>query len=159
MRAGLGLAPAAPIAKEAAAPATAPAAAAPAGGIDEALLEGVAAAVSVVKAHRTTATSPRTSTRSARSPRATRPCCRDVGLTPEIMARIPASLLRVKVPGDSFAAALPELRKAYCGTIAYEIEHLSDHGKRLWLRGVIESGRLHPDPLAGSPQGTRMLSA
>ncbi len=51
----------------------------------------------------------------------------NVGLTPEIMARIPASLLRVKVPGESFAAALPHLRKAYCGTIAYEIEHLSDH--------------------------------
>jgi 2-oxoglutarate dehydrogenase E1 component len=70
-----------------------------------------------------------------------------VGLTPEIMARIPASLLRVKVPGESFAAALPHLRTAYCGTIAYEIEHLSDHQKRLWLRGVIESGRLR-DPLS-----------
>ena len=63
------------------------------------------------------------------------------------MARIPASLLRVKVPGESFAAALPHLREAYCGTIAYEIEHLSDHQKRLWLRGVIESGRMR-EPLA-----------
>ncbi len=63
------------------------------------------------------------------------------------MARIPASLLRVKVPGETFAAALPHLREAYCGTIAYEIEHLSDHQKRLWLRGVIESGRLR-EPLA-----------
>ena len=71
-----------------------------------------------------------------------------MGLTPEIMARIPASLLRVKVPGESFAAALPELRRAYCGTIAYEIEHLSDHGKRLWLRGVIESGRYTQTPSA-----------
>ena len=57
------------------------------------------------------------------------------------MARIPSSILRIKVPGETFAAALPQLRKAYCGTIAYEIEHLSDHQKRLWLRGVIESGR------------------
>ena len=70
----------------------------------------------------------------------------NVGLTPEVMARIPASLLRVKVPGESFAAALPHLREAYCGTIAYEIEHISDHQKRLWLRGVIESGRLR-EPL------------
>ena len=54
----------------------------------------------------------------------------NVGLTPEVMARIPAALLRVKVPGESFAAALPHLRAAYCGTIAYEIEHISDHQKR-----------------------------
>ena len=70
----------------------------------------------------------------------------NVGLTPEIMARTPAALLRVKVPGESFAAALPHLRDAYCSTIAYEIEHLSDHQKRLWLRGVIEAGRLR-EPL------------
>ena len=75
----------------------------------------------------------------------------NVGLTPEIMARIPASLLRVKVPGESFAAALPHLRTAYCGTIAYEIEHLSDHQKRLWLRGVIESGRLRDAPQPRAP--------
>ena len=64
---------------------------------------------------------------------------RNVGLTPEVMARIPTSLLRVKVPGDSFAAALPHLRAAYCGTIAYEIEHIRSHRERAWLREAIES--------------------
>ena len=29
----------------------------------------------------------------------------------------------------------------YCGTIAYEIEHISDHEERIWLRQAIESGR------------------
>ena len=46
-----------------------------------------------------------------------------LGLTPEVMARIPASLLRVDVPGETLAEALPALRATYCGTIAYEVEH------------------------------------
>jgi 2-oxoglutarate dehydrogenase E1 component len=62
-------------------------------------------------------------------------------LTPELQARIPASVLRLYVPGDTLADALPRLRDTYCGTIAYEIEHISDHEKRLWLRQAIESGR------------------
>ena len=37
--------------------------------------------------------------------------------------------------------ALPALREVYCGTIAYEIEHISDHAERVWLRQAIESGR------------------
>ena len=149
VRASIGLAPGAPIVK--AAPAAAPAAPAPAaaGGIDEALLEGVAAAVSVVKAHRSHGhLAAQLDPLGSTPPGDPSLLPETVGLTPEIMARIPASLLRVKVPGESFAAALPELRKAYCGTIAYEIEHLSDHGKRLWLRGVIESGRYTRTPSA-----------
>ena len=55
------------------------------------------------------------------------------------MARIPASLLRVDVPGETLAEALPALRATYCGTIAYEVEHLASHEERLWLRRVIES--------------------
>ncbi len=62
-------------------------------------------------------------------------------LTPELQARIPARLLRVHVPGDTLAEALPALREVYCGTIAYEIEHISDHAERVWLRQAIESGR------------------
>ena len=34
---------------------------------------------------------------------------------------------------------MPELRSVYCGTIAYEIEHLSSHEQRVWLREAIES--------------------
>ena len=62
-------------------------------------------------------------------------------LTPELQARIPAKLLRVHVPGETLREALPALREVYCGTIAYEIEHMSDHAERVWLRQAIESGR------------------
>ena len=62
-------------------------------------------------------------------------------LTPELQARIPASLLRLHVEGETLADALPRLLATYTGTIAYEIEHLSDHEERVWLRQAIESGR------------------
>ncbi|HEU4799213.1 MAG TPA: multifunctional oxoglutarate decarboxylase/oxoglutarate dehydrogenase thiamine pyrophosphate-binding subunit/dihydrolipoyllysine-residue succinyltransferase subunit [Gemmatimonadales bacterium] len=63
-----------------------------------------------------------------------------LGLTPEIMARIPASVLRVKVPGETLQEILPHLQAAYCGTIAYQIEHIASHEQRVWLREQIESG-------------------
>ncbi|MFL5816665.1 MAG: biotin/lipoyl-containing protein [Conexibacter sp.] len=52
-------------------------------------------------------------------------------LTPELMAQIPAHILRTGVPGATFADALPHLRETYCGTIAYEIEHLGSHRQRV----------------------------
>ena len=70
------------------------------------------------------------------------------------MARIPASVLRVACPGDTFADALPKLRETYCGTIAYEIEHISDHETRVWLRQAIETGRFRGEP---SPEERRAL--
>ena len=62
------------------------------------------------------------------------------GLTPQMMAMIPARVLRMYVPGATLAEALPHLRETYCGTIAYEIEHISSHRQRVWLREQIESG-------------------
>jgi 2-oxoglutarate dehydrogenase E1 component len=62
-------------------------------------------------------------------------------LGPELQARIPASVLGLNVPGATLAEALPHLVETYCGTIAYEVEHISDHEERTWLRRVIESGR------------------
>jgi 2-oxoglutarate dehydrogenase E1 component len=62
-------------------------------------------------------------------------------LTTELQARIPAALLGVHVPGETAADTLPRLREIYCGTSAYEVEHISDHEQRVWLRAVIESGR------------------
>jgi 2-oxoglutarate dehydrogenase E1 component len=44
------------------------------------------------------------------------------------------------VPGATLADALPHLKGTYCGPIAYEIEHISSHRQRLWLREAIESG-------------------
>ena len=61
-------------------------------------------------------------------------------LTPELQARIPARFLRLYVPAETLAEALPKLRETYCGTLAYEIEHISSHEQRLWLRDAIESG-------------------
>jgi multifunctional 2-oxoglutarate metabolism enzyme len=63
-----------------------------------------------------------------------------LGLTPELMAQIPAKILRIHVPGATLADALPHLRETYCGTIAYEIEHIASHRQRVWLREHIESG-------------------
>ena len=39
--------------------------------------------------------------------------------------RSPASVLRVKVPGNSLAEVLPHLKETYSSTIAYEFEHIS----------------------------------
>jgi 2-oxoglutarate decarboxylase len=63
-----------------------------------------------------------------------------LGLTPEIMAAIPSKVLRIAVPGRTLAESLPYLQATYCGTMAYEIEHISTHEERVWLREKIESG-------------------
>ena len=69
-----------------------------------------------------------------------------VGLTEDVMRTIPAKVLRVGVEGETFADALPRLRERYCGTIAYEIEHIADHDQRVWLRRMIEADE-HRQPL------------
>ncbi|MGA9921110.1 MAG: multifunctional oxoglutarate decarboxylase/oxoglutarate dehydrogenase thiamine pyrophosphate-binding subunit/dihydrolipoyllysine-residue succinyltransferase subunit [Candidatus Dormiibacterota bacterium] len=74
-----------------------------------------------------------------------------VKLTPELMAAVPAWMMRVMVPGDTLAEALPHMRQTYCGTIAYEIEHISSHEQRVWLRKQIESG-VHRTPLSSEQQ-------
>ncbi len=76
-----------------------------------------------------------------------------LGLTPELMAQIPAKILRMWVPGATLADALPHLRETYCGTIAYEIEHISSHRQRVWLREKIESGTFR-QPLTNDEQQT-----
>ncbi len=72
-----------------------------------------------------------------------------LGLTPEAMARIPTDVLRCYVPGATLADALPHLTATYCGTIAYEVEHIASHEERVWLRRVIESGE-HRKPLSAA---------
>src|SRR5213595_3282802 len=74
-----------------------------------------------------------------------------LGLSPAIMARIPAELLRIYVPGRTLAEAYPRLQQTYCGTISYEVEHIGSHQERVWLRQVIESGE-HRKPLAPEQQ-------
>ncbi|MFL5896580.1 MAG: multifunctional oxoglutarate decarboxylase/oxoglutarate dehydrogenase thiamine pyrophosphate-binding subunit/dihydrolipoyllysine-residue succinyltransferase subunit [Thermoleophilaceae bacterium] len=108
---------------------------------DEGLLQAVQAATSVVKAfrmhgHLAAALDPLGS--EPPGDPALEP--ETVNLTPELMEAIPARVLRIAVEGQTFADAYPYLRETYCGTIAYEIEHISDHEQRVWLRQAIESG-------------------
>jgi 2-oxoglutarate decarboxylase len=77
-----------------------------------------------------------------------------LGLTPEIMENIPSKVLRIAVPGQTLAESLPFLQATYCGTMAYEIEHISTHEERVWLREKIESGA-YRQPL--SPERQRWL--
>jgi multifunctional 2-oxoglutarate metabolism enzyme len=76
-----------------------------------------------------------------------------LGLTPEITARIPAKIFHMYVPGATLADALPHLTETYCGTIAYEIEHIASHRQRVWLREHIESGAFR-QPLGVAEQTT-----
>src|SRR4051812_46978113 len=131
-------APSAPAPKEA--PTTAPAptiSAEP----DLELLQAVQAAMSLIKAHRTHG-----HLAARLDPLGSEPegdpalDPEPLKLTPELMARIPAKILRVGVPGDTLAEVLPHLRETYCGTIAYEIEHIASHRQRVWLREKIETG-------------------
>jgi multifunctional 2-oxoglutarate metabolism enzyme len=109
---------------------------------DEELMQAVQAATSLLKAHRThghLAAKLDPLGRESEGDPALDPA--PLGLTPEIMAQIPAHILRMYVPGATLADALPHLRETYCGTIAYEIEHIASHRQRLWLREAIESGQ------------------
>src|SRR5207247_1827258 len=111
---------------------------------DEELLGGVAAAMSLVKALRThghlAARLDPLGSEPVGDP-ALEPERLQPRLTQELQARIPATLLRVHTPGETLADVLPELQETYSGTSAYEIEHISDHEQRIWLREAIESGR------------------
>ncbi len=67
-----------------------------------------------------------------------------LGLDSGNMARVPVELMRIYVPGATLAEALPHLAATYCGTIAYEVEHIHSHEERVWLRHIIESGEHRP---------------
>jgi 2-oxoglutarate decarboxylase len=151
----LGPAPAPP------APAAAAAAAAagtertaPRGAPDEELLQAVQAATALLKAFRTHG-----HLAARLDPLGVEPegdpalDPEPLGLTPELMAQIPAKILRMGVPGATLADALPHLRETYCGTIAYEIEHISSHRQRVWLREKIEAGAFRL-PLTSDEQQT-----
>ena len=128
----------------------------PPAGVDEALLQAVQAATSVVKVHRMQgywlcrAAGPAGS--AARGDLALLP--ESVDLTPSYGAH-PASALGTAVAGETFADALPHLSDTYCGTIAYEIEHIAGPNRRVWLRKAIESGEFRVQP--GRDERKRLL--
>jgi 2-oxoglutarate dehydrogenase E1 component len=128
---------------EAPAPAVAPAAP-QAEPVSDELLGGIAAAMALVKAHRMHGhLAARLDPLGSEPPGdpALEPERMIPKLTPELQERIPASVLRLYVPGETLADALPRLSETYGGTIAYEIEHIAEHEKRVWLRQAIEAGR------------------
>jgi 2-oxoglutarate dehydrogenase E1 component len=115
---------------------------------DEELLQAVQAATSLLKGYRTHGHLAARLDPLGREPKgdpAIQP--ERLNLTPELMSRIPASILRIGVPGETLLEALPRMREAYCGTIAYQFEHLSSHQQRTWLREMVETGA-HRQPLA-----------
>jgi multifunctional 2-oxoglutarate metabolism enzyme len=126
-------------------------AAAPSAGpqeVDEELLQAVQAATSILKAYRTHGHLAAHLDPLGSAPKgdpALQP--ENVNLTPELMSRIPASILRIGVPGETLLEALPRMRTAYCGTIGYQFEHIASHQQRIWLREMIETGA-HRQPLA-----------
>jgi 2-oxoglutarate dehydrogenase E1 component len=117
--------------------------AAPAPTADQTLVEGVAAAMALVKAHRThghlAAHLDPLGSEPVGDP-ALEPERLVPALTPGLQRRIPARLLRVYFPGETLEDVLPQMQETYSGTSAYEIEHISDHQERVWLRQAIETG-------------------
>ncbi|HEY7267234.1 MAG TPA: multifunctional oxoglutarate decarboxylase/oxoglutarate dehydrogenase thiamine pyrophosphate-binding subunit/dihydrolipoyllysine-residue succinyltransferase subunit [Solirubrobacterales bacterium] len=114
---------------------------------DTELLQAVQAATSLLKAYRTHGHLAARLDPLGSEPKgdpALQP--ENVNLTPELMSQIPAEILRIGVGGETLLEALPRMREAYCGTIAYQIEHLSSHQQRMWLRDMIETG-WHRKPL------------
>jgi len=114
---------------------------------DTELLQAVQAATSLLKAYRTHGHLAARLDPLGSEPKgdpALQP--ENVNLTPELMSQIPAEILRIGVEGETLLEALPRMREAYCGTIAYQIEHLSSHQQRMWLRDMIETG-WHRKPL------------
>jgi 2-oxoglutarate dehydrogenase E1 component len=121
--------------------AVAPVAAVPPITADMETLEAVAAATSLVKAHRLYGHLAASLDPLGYPPvgdPALEPAT--VGITPAQMEKVPADLLRVFIPGQNFAEVYPRMRDTYCGTIAYQVEHISSHEQRRWLRKEIESG-------------------
>jgi 2-oxoglutarate dehydrogenase E1 component len=125
------------------APSEAPVTPVPAAAVDETLLGGVAAAMALIKAYRThghlAARLDPLGSEPVGDP-ALEPERLDPPLTPELQEQIPARLLRVYFPGETLADVLPKLQETYSGTSAFEVEHISDHQERVWLRQAIERG-------------------
>ncbi|HEX2434322.1 MAG TPA: hypothetical protein VHI55_10295, partial [Gaiellaceae bacterium] len=136
-----------------------PPATTPAPPADDTLVGAVAAAMALVKAHRThghlAAHLDPLGSEPVGDP-ALEPERLVPPLTLELQEQVPARLLRVYFPGETLADVLPKLQQTYSGTSAYEIEHISDHQERVWLRQAIESGK-YRTPLSADEKG-RLLA-
>ena len=83
------------------------------------------------------------------------------------MRRIPAKILRIYVPGREPRGGAPApAQRPTAATIAYEIEHISSHRQRVWLRERDRDRRLPPPmdargaaPPAAPPDRRRLAGA
>ena len=124
-----------------------------------ALLQAVQAATSVVKAHRMHG-----HLAARLDPLGSEPVGdpaldpATVNLTAELMRAHPGvGAARGGARARRSPTRCPHLRETYTGTIAYEIEHISDHEQRVWLRQAIESGA-YRKPLERRGAGARCSS-
>jgi 2-oxoglutarate dehydrogenase E1 component len=69
-----------------------------------------------------------------------------VGLDERALRAVPAAPLRTYTGGETLADVLKRLRTVYAGALAYEIEHLTSHEERVWLREAIESAAFWIEP-------------
>ncbi len=124
---------------------------------DEELLQAVQAATSLLKGYRTHGHLAARLDPLGREPKGD-PSLQpeNLNLTPELMSKIPASILRIGVPGETLLETLPRMREVYCGTIAYQFEHLSSHQQRTWLREMVETGA-HRQPLENDEKRRLLL--
>ena len=77
------------------------------------------------------------------------------GTTREEMEAIPASIIEPRWGSEPLPQVLLRLKKAYCGSIGYEFEHLEDPAKVEWLWEQVEEG-VHTQPL-GDEEKKRLL--
>ncbi len=144
---------AAPAERGGAAP-IAPAPAAAPGEPDLELLQAVQAAMSLIKAHRTHG-----HLAARLDPLGSEPegdpalDPEPLKLTPEIRRGSRPRSCASACSGTTLADVLPKLRETYCGTIAYEIEHIASHRQRVWLREKIETGAFRAAAERGREEG------
>src|SRR5262249_58399700 len=107
---------------------------------DRELLQAVQAATSLLKAYRTHGHLAARLDPLGSQPKghpALQP--ENVNLTPELMSQIPAEILRIRVEDETLLEALPRMREAYCGPIAYHIERPPAPQHRIRLRRIIRT--------------------
>jgi 2-oxoglutarate dehydrogenase E1 component len=65
------------------------------------------------------------------------------GITDDDLRNMPAEIVRGPLVANSQNAfeAVEKLREAYCGTIAYETDHIQIYEERAWIRDAVESKR------------------
>jgi 2-oxoglutarate dehydrogenase E1 component len=62
------------------------------------------------------------------------------GITEADLRQLPGSVLRPDAEGTA-SDVIQSMRDLYCGSLAYEFEHLGEEIEREWFRTTIESGR------------------